>query len=48
VFSVINLPEPSRWKVELEDGNAVEAVGRGDALEVRTTAAPRRHVIRRS
>ena len=47
-FRVINLPDPSRWKVELETGESVAAVVRGDALEVQTTAAPRRHLIRRT
>ena len=44
-FRVVNLPDPTRWTVELEDGGAVRAAVVGDALEVRTTSAPRRHRI---
>jgi hypothetical protein len=46
-FRVVNLPDPSRWLVELDTGAPVEAGTSGGALEVRTTAARRRHVIRR-
>ena len=34
-------------KVELETGESVAAAPDGDALKVRTTAAPCRHVVRR-
>jgi len=47
-FRVINLPDPSRWKGELEAGDAVETTVAGDALAVHTTAAARRHLIRRT
>jgi hypothetical protein len=46
-FRVINLPDPSRWRVELEAGEAVEAVPSADAIEVHTIATARRHLIRR-
>ena len=46
-FRVTNLPDPSRWKVELETGESVAAAPDADALKVRTTAAPRRHLVRR-
>ncbi|MDP9334598.1 MAG: hypothetical protein M3Q30_15020, partial [Actinomycetota bacterium] len=44
-FRVVNLPDPSAWRVELEDGSAVEVASTGDALKVHTTSAPRRHRI---
>jgi hypothetical protein len=44
-FRVVNLPDPARWTVELEDGGVVRSAVVGDALEVHTTSAPRRHRI---
>ena len=45
-FRVVNLPDPTSWWVELEDGGAVEAAPAADTLEVHTTSAPRRHRIK--
>jgi hypothetical protein len=47
-FRVINLPDPSRWTADLETGDRLESAVREAALEVHTTAAPRRHLIRRA
>ncbi len=47
-FRVVNLPDPARWRVELDDGEPVEAVVHDDALVLHTTAAPRRHRIVRT
>jgi hypothetical protein len=46
-FRVINVDDPSGWFVETDDGTAVESAGVNGALEVRTTSARRRHLIRR-
>ena len=44
-FRVVNLSDPPSWRVELEDGTPVDATAVAGALEVHTTAAPRRHRI---
>ena len=45
-FHVIDLPDPTAWRVELEDGSTVHTTPLPDALEIRTTSAPRQHRIK--
>jgi hypothetical protein len=45
-FRVVNVPDPTSWRVELEDGSVVEATATADTLQVHTTSAPRQHRIK--
>ena len=44
-FRIVNLPDPTSWRVELEDGSGVEVTPANDALQVHTTSAPRQHRV---
>jgi hypothetical protein len=46
-FRVVNLRDATKWRAELDAGEPVDSIAHGDKLEIRTTAAPRRHRIGR-
>jgi hypothetical protein len=47
-FSVVNLDDPARWEARDERGEPVTSAAVGNRLEIATTVARRRFVVRRA